>query len=99
MDKPTAAALLTCGQFVLPVGVAVSKENAYLERWRNDCLFTQSHADHVIGLKDERSYLMKAKLCVDTVLAKGRSCVFPWTGKNSFIDLVIFGHVCINERG
>ena len=31
------AALLTRGQFALPVGVAVAKENAYLERWRNDC--------------------------------------------------------------
>ena len=34
------------------------------------CLFTQSHADHVIGLQDERS-LMKANV-LDTALANGK---------------------------
>ena len=45
----------------------------------------------------ERS-LMKAKLCVDTALAKSSSCVFPSTGKTA-IDLVIFSHIRRNERG
>ena len=46
------------------------------------CLFTQSHADHVIGLQDERS-LMKANV-LDTALANGRRSVFSSTGKAAY---------------
>ena len=50
-----------------------------------DCVFTQSHANHVICLQDERS-LMKAKLWqwVDTALTKSRTCVSSSTGKKSY---------------
>ena len=47
--------------------------------YKGGSLFTQSHADHVIGLYSERS-LMKRKLRVDTALAKSSSRVFPSTG-------------------
>ena len=40
------------------------------------CLFTQSHADHVIGPQDEGSF-MKAQ--VTAALVKGRSCLFSLT--------------------
>ena len=46
---------------------------------RGGCLFTQSHADHVIGLyrtKGHHNLMNSAKS-----LAKGRRCVFPLTGK------------------
>ena len=50
---------------------------------RGGCLFTQSHADHVIGLQDERS-LMKANNVLGTALANGRSSVFSSTGKAAY---------------
>ena len=54
------------------------------------CLFTQSHAGHVIGLQDERS-LMKANV-LDTALANGRSSVFSSTGKAAyrFSDVLLY---------
>ena len=57
------------------------------------CLFPCGSLDRAVGRKvnDE------AKFVLDTVLAKGRSCMFPSTSKNdSFIDLVIFSHVLLH---
>ena len=46
------------------------------------CLFTQSHADHMIGLQDEKSLSDGVKV-LKTALVKGKSCTFSLTGKTA----------------
>ena len=54
------------------------------------CLFTQSHADHVIGLQDERSlHIDEGQSVLDTgtcVLKAGGVC--SSTGKKAFIEMI-----------
>ena len=58
-----------------------------MQSYTGGCLFTQSHADHVIGLQDERSLNV-----LDTALANGRSSMFSSTGKAAyrFSDVLIY---------
>jgi len=51
-----------------------------LQNWEA-VFFTQSHVDRVIDLQDDRSLVNDTVL--DTVFAKGRSCVFSLTGRTA----------------
>ena len=61
------------------------------------CLFTQSHADHVIGLQDERSLILMRQMCWRLRLRTAGPACSPQQVRQ-FIDLVMF-YLRVNERG
>ena len=81
--RPAAITLAINAQERMMTSFFIEEER--VTAYSGGCLFTQSHADHVIGLQDERS-LMKANQpnVLDTVLANGRSSVFSSTGKAAY---------------
>lgn len=54
-----------------------------LQNWEA-VFFTHSHVDRVISLQDDRSLInLMNYIVLDTVFAKGRSCVFSLTGRTA----------------